>query len=39
MPFKVADGASTEGLAVGDEVSFEVKKSGNDITITEISQQ
>lgn len=39
MPFKVADGASTEGLSVGDEVSFEVRKSGNDITITEISQQ
>ncbi|MGC3874583.1 copper-binding protein [Halomonas sp. GXIMD04776] len=39
MPFKVADSASMKELSVGDEVRFEIKKSGNDITITEISQQ
>ncbi|SHF40188.1 Copper binding protein CusF [Modicisalibacter ilicicola DSM 19980] len=39
MPFKLADSASMKELSVGDEVRFEVKKSGNDITITEISRQ
>ncbi|WP_227370708.1 copper-binding protein [Halomonas sp. M20] len=39
MPFNVAESASMEGLSLGDEVRFEVRKSGSDIAITEISQQ